>query len=187
MPVKLVAFNATVKNDNVVLDWLVANEENMLNYVVEKSASPTFENIITVGIVKPNNRSAAQQYSLIDKSILVAGNWYYRLKMIDANKALYSQVKVVKVNNTHNNTFTVSPNPATHIINLTSNANVANAVVKIYNAQGQQVYSKNILSLAVGEKHTIAINNLPVGNYFVKVMNTETAETVYQQQIVVVK
>lgn len=187
VPVKLTSFNALVKNNHVTLDWFVANEENMLNYVVEKSASPAFESIITVGVVKPNNRSAAQQYSLVDKSILVAGNWYYRLKMIDANKALYSQVKLVKVDKTFSDAFAVSPNPATSIINLTSNADIANVVVKLYNGNGQQVYSKNILTAAVGEKHAISANNLPAGYYFVKVINVETAETLYQQKIAVIK
>jgi hypothetical protein len=186
VPVKLVSFIATTKNSNVLLEWVVANEEGMLQYIVEKSTSPTFDKVETVGVLIPTNKPFNQTYQLLDKNTAASKVWYYRLKMVDAAKALYSSTLVIKLDNTSNH-ITLSPNPAKNVINIATNENISNAVVKIYNELGVEVLTKRINNLSTGNKLSIAIDNMPSGNYFLSLMNAIDGSILFKQQISIIK
>ncbi|MFY7965296.1 MAG: S8 family serine peptidase [Chitinophagaceae bacterium] len=187
VPVKLISFIASQKNNSIELAWLVANEENMLNYVVEKSITPTFEKVEMVGQITPTNKPFNQQYKLTDNNIATSKVWYYRLKMVDVFKSLYSNVQQIKLEKNIVASYTISPNPAKNVINIYSSESIANAVVKIYNEIGIEVVTKNILSWQMGEKYSFNTSNLPSGNYFVNIINAKNGVVTFKQQISVVK
>lgn len=186
VPVKLVSFIATVKNSKVQLDWVVANEENMLNYIVEKSSTPSFDKVETVGQIKPNNFISKQNYQLVDSKISI-GTWYYRLKMVDANKALYSNIQAVKLDKNYEEHFIISPNPANNYIQLIAQNDVTNAVVKVYNGLGVEVISNNLGNAKAGEKYVLQTNNIAAGNYFINVFTNDKKQVVFKQMITVIK
>ncbi len=186
VPVKLVSFIATTKNSNVLLEWVVANEEGMLQYVVEKSTTPTFDKVETVGVLVPTNKPFTQTYQLVDKNTVASKIWYYRLKMVDAAKALYSNTQMIKLDNASNH-ITLSPNPAKNTINITSNENIQNALVKIYNELGIEVLTKRITNLSPGNKVAITTDNLSSGNYFISLLNIADGSIIFKQQISIIK
>ena len=185
VPVKLISFTASLKNGNVLLNWNVANEEGMLNYVVEKSATATFDNFEIVGQLKPNNIVAKQYYELLDKNLITIGTWYYRLKMVENNKALYSNIQAVKIDKIINNAFLLSPNPVVNVINLLSQIEAKNAIVKVYNNWGKEVMFKNIGNIKVADKITLQTDNLSAGNYVLIVMKTDNSTILFKQQITI--
>ncbi len=186
VPVKLVSFIATSKSSNVLLEWVVANEEGMLQYVVEKSTTPTFDQVEIVGALIPTNKPFTQTYQLIDKNTVASKTWYYRLKMVDAAKALYSNTQVIKLDNASKH-ITLSPNPAKNIINITTDENISNAIVKIYNELGVEVLTKRISNLSIGNKLAIATDNIPSGNYFLSLMKITDGSITFKQQISIIK
>lgn len=69
----------------------------------------------------------------------------------------------------NNVSLNIYPNPANDELNLTFlNANFNNSEIVIYNVQGSTVLSSNM----VGHTKTIAINELPLGMYFITVTNS---------------
>jgi hypothetical protein len=186
VPVKLVSFVAMPKSGNVLLEWVVANEEGMMQYVVEKSTTPTFDKIETVGVLIPTNKPFSQTYQLVDKNTAASKVWYYRLKMVDGAKALYSNTQMIRLDNISTR-ITLSPNPAKNIINITTNENISNSLVKIYNELGVEVLTKRITNLSSGNSIGISTDNLSSGNYFISLMNIADGSIIFKQQISIIK
>lgn len=190
LAVKLISFNAALKNSNVNLIWKVASEENMSNYVVEKSATPNFENVEIVGQVKPTNQLGEHQYQLIDYNLQANTTFYYRLKMVENGKILYSSVQSVKVDKWTNENFSLSPNPANQYVNIIANklnSNVSNLKIKIFNELGVEVLNKSIKNATSGSSYSLTTTSLPNGNYFVNVVDEISNTILYRQQIVIIK
>lgn len=190
LAVKLISFNAALKNSNVNLIWRVASEENMINYIVEKSETPNFENVEIVGQVKPTNQLGEHQYQLIDYNLQANATFYYRLKMVENGKILYSSVQSVKVDKWTNENFSLSPNPANQYVNIIANklnSNVSNLKIKIFNELGVEVLNKSIKNATSGSSYSLTITSLPNGNYFVNVVDEMSNTILYRQQIVIIK
>jgi hypothetical protein len=183
LPLRLISFNASIKNNAVQLDWVVANEDGMINYIVEKSVSPNFDKAEMVGQIKPTNNFITQSYQLFDRNIKYAGTWYYRLKMIDANKTLYSNIRSVKLDAFVNELFSIYPNPSVGSIRLVAQNDFSNVVVRVFNELGKEVITKNIATIKIGEKHNLSTATLANGNYFVSVVNAENGVVVFKQQV----
>lgn len=122
LPVDFKGFDLNKTAKAVTLNWLVANEISLSEYVVEKSLNgKDFDKIATV------NASGKDKYSFVDEN-LAAGINYYRIKAVDKNgKYKYSETKNV----THSNSkleYSVYPNPAKSelvIKNLTGNNTIS--------------------------------------------------------------
>jgi len=186
VPVKLITFSAMQKNDNVLLNWIVANEENMLSYIVEKSITPTFDKYEIVGKIEPNNKAFSQQYNLMDNHIGGALVWYYRLKMVDANKALYSNIQAVRISKEIIGSFLVNPNPAKSFVNITSNENINLGYIKIYNELGVELISKQISNVQIGDKLIVDVKHFASGNYFVTILDIQNKIS-YKKQISIIQ
>ncbi len=84
-PVELAGFTAFVTNARqVLLKWTTASETNNLGFAVERKFSES-DNWSEVGFVKGAGTTAEEQsYSFIDAPDQ-AGQWFYRLKQVDAD------------------------------------------------------------------------------------------------------
>jgi hypothetical protein len=123
---------------------------------------------------------------LIDKNTIASKVWYYRLKMVDAAKALYSNTQMIRLDNISTR-ITLSPNPAKNIINISTNENISNAIIKIYNELGVEVLTKKIANLSSSSKLAIPTDNIPSGNYFLSLVNTTDGSIIFKQQISIIK
>jgi len=175
LPVKLIALTASAKNNNVLVSWTTASEENNKGFEVESSIDGNSFKMI--GFVKGAiNSNRLSNYNLVDANAFVnnASNIiYYRLKQLDMDgKFTYS--KVVSVNNNDNkaeNVFEVFPNPFNTEFNIEVNATEAgNATVETIDLQGKVLVSKNFNT--VNGLNTLNMTDLPslnAGIYVVKV------------------
>jgi extracellular elastinolytic metalloproteinase len=76
------------------------------------------------------------------------------------------------------NSIQLYPNPSSDILNISFKANVASEVsFEIIDVLGKQVFADNFTAQARNNLHTVSINNLKTGLYFIKVQN-EKAQTI---------
>ena len=91
LPVKLISFQGSMNNNNTVLEWNVASNEQAYKFEVEKSADgKSFEN---TSLVTPSSRNGNETYRY--NETVEAEKIYYRLKITDRSSMVsYSKVLV---------------------------------------------------------------------------------------------
>jgi len=147
LPVKLIKFNASVINKNVLLEWEIDNPETVKQFIVEKSiiANQWMELKVIPG------HDQHRSYTMVDKTPL-PGKTFYRIKFIEKNNTpSYSPIRQIIAGS--NNEFTVYPNPATNRIMIAGNNNLP-AIVKLLDVSGKIIYQSKAVSFP-------AIINLP--------------------------
>lgn len=174
MPVTLVSFTGILLQDNnVKLDWSTSMEINCSHYKIERSVDGKIFN--EVGTVAGNGTTALKHsYSLIDDVSSVTGSMvYYRLKEVDLDKkANYSTVVPVKLKSSDKQ-VNISPNPFNSYMNVNVEwSNSEMITVKVVNAQGKDVISKNIqMSKGLNYISINEVSKLSAGNYFVQIIS----------------
>ncbi len=139
VPVKLTNFNVVnVADGSCRLGWTASNETGLVKYVVQRSADGrNFTDVSTLSSY--NNNAAAVNYNYKDAAA-IAGNNYYRLKIIENSGSIaYSETLVVKKQGSFG--LSIYPNPSTTNFNIGIPEKMLPATLDIYNAQGQQVYT----------------------------------------------
>ena len=142
LPVELISFNLSPKDNSINLQWQTASELNNNGFEIQRSEDA--ESWEKIGFVKGNgNSNTIQNYTFNDNSPKVFN--YYRLKQIDFDGAFkYSDIKFLKLGQTL--TINISPNPVANILNIdVDNAqqidiyDVAGKLVKHYSAFSQSI------------------------------------------------
>lgn len=140
LPVKIVSLQARKVSDNIMVNWKVQNQENVVRYEVEKSADG--RRFVNVAV---QNTINSGEYTATDKDPF-AGLNYYRVKCINADGSyLYSNmVKVTGM--VMPASFSVYPNPVQN-----GNLNVAlhdkeKGIynIALFNITGQTVYTAQL-------------------------------------------
>ena len=185
LPVTISNVKAALLNNDVAVEWKVANEINMLGYEVEKSTSGTvFTSSYSVKVNGSNN--ANNTYNWFDVNA-TQGNNFYRIKSIDNNgEVKYSAIVKVTINSSKTGSIKIYPNPVNNnIINLQlTNQPKGNYLLKLTNNIGQTIYSTNMQSNSINS--TLSINipgKLTSGVYNLEV-NTPDNKTSTQKVIV---
>lgn len=181
LPVKLTHFYGKISNGKPVLIWNVNFEENMTAYEIERSSSPNFENIELVSTIKPKNKGALSiDYEVVDNERLTEATYYYRLKMIEIDKATFSRIVPINLTSKIKTEFSLYPNPTLNDLYITNATNVV-ANISIYNLQGQLLQSQNNVSLQKNVGFRVAVNNLSSGIYFLVITNEKSGEILGKQ------
>lgn len=111
LPVELTGFSASVKDNNIMLSWTTATEQNNKGFEIERSIdNKTFS---SVGFVPGSGTTTInRKYSYIDP-VSASGNYYYRLKQIDMDGSFtYSPVINIAVELPDNYSLSQNyPNP----------------------------------------------------------------------------
>ena len=185
LPVTISSVKAALLNNDVAVEWKVANEINILGYEVEKSTSGTvFTSSYSVKVNGSNN--ANNTYNWFDVNA-TQGNNFYRIKSIDNNgEVKYSAIVKVTINSSKTGSIKIYPNPVNNnIINLQlTNQPKGNYLLKLTNNIGQTIYSTNMQSNSINS--TLSINipgKLTSGVYNLEV-NTPDNKTSTQKVIV---
>ncbi|WP_375578255.1 T9SS type A sorting domain-containing protein [Marivirga tractuosa] len=160
LPVELIYFEAEQKQNGVLLEWSTASEKNNSHFEVQKSANGSvFE---TIGMVDGNgNSSNVIDYAYTDLS--KHGNIsYYRLQQFDFDgKSEFSDIVKVEFESKLLN-ISLSPNPATHYINIKFDKEVGSSIIQFVNASGHIVKKE---SLEEGTNVQLDISDLSTGYY----------------------
>ena len=179
LPITLISFNGQFINaDDVQLNWITANEINVQDFVVERSADGI--NYTAMGtLLATGQGSTRTDYSFIDRNVqhnLI----FYRLKINERNGDLsYSNIVSLKRNNIVKGF--VSPNPAQQGTNtkLTLFSQTANHAVSIVitGSTGQVVLKFDDVLKKDKNELQVPTNKLSKGIYLVTVFGNEIKET----------
>jgi hypothetical protein len=139
LPVELSSFTTNVNGRDVLLNWETKTEKNSNKFEIERLSNLTWTNIGSVRASVLSN--SPKQYSFLDKN-LQAGNYQYRLKMID-NDGSFRYSKIVESEVSIPKNFNLSqnyPNPFNPETNIRFEIPKASFVnISIFNITGQKV------------------------------------------------
>lgn len=172
LPIELISFTATVKNNLPLLTWQTATETNNQNFTVEKSVNGINFSAIAE-IAGAGNSTAVLSYSFIDNTP-INGVIYYRLKQTDFD-GKFSYSNIVSINNLleANNDLLIYPNPISSnqsmkVIGI--NNNKAESIsYEIIDISGRIVKSNSINNTESGIVEITDSNLLNAGTYFIKI------------------
>lgn len=174
LPVTLTRFTGTLLADNKVeLNWGTSMEINCSRFIVQRSYDGNvFSDVETVAGNGTTN--LVHSYTATDDIYTFTGNVvYYRLDQIDLDgKQNFSRVISVKINNAVTQ-VTVSPNPFMDHINVTTQWDNTEAIsAKIFNVQGKEIFSKQVLvNKGVNNIRIDNLSNLSSGNYYLQLIS----------------
>jgi hypothetical protein len=142
VPVELRSFTCSFVHNSVKLMWKTATELNNSRFEIErKSNSPEWQKIGSVN--GAGSSTTLKDYTFTDKSFLVSGTYYYRLKQIDYDGSFkYSQTIQSDVNITPQSYWLEQnyPNPFNPSTTISFNLPFDSYVkLTIYNALGEVV------------------------------------------------
>lgn len=174
LPVRLLSFTASYRNQHTLLNWSSDNEVNFEKYIVERSSNGS--DYSSVGEKIPLGGSAKNSYELNDDLNSVNGSsFYYRLKMLDKDGVFkYSSVLLIKKDAKALSGISVSPNPVRSGTNTVRFSAPSNAVIdirvvdisgKLVLQQQNKVYEGNN-SISINQ-----LDKLPPGIYVLQMLN----------------
>ncbi|HEX8334408.1 MAG TPA: DUF4331 family protein [Segetibacter sp.] len=161
LPASFLKFTAEKSGNQVQLTWDVTNEVNNDRYEVEHNVGNG--NFRKVGTV--NGRSGnANTYRFTHDSPIPSQSNFYRIRQVDKDgKSSYSPVRLVKFD--MNTVMSITPNPATTFIRVSSNLN--GLQISLFDNNGKKLASK-VAANGVAE---FEIATLPKGVYMVVAEN----------------
>lgn len=171
LPVELVYFTATVRNNQAHLEWLTASELDNDRFEIERSLDArSFEK---VGTVKGKGTTSLEtKYQFTDRTP-VQGTVYYRLKQVDTDgQFAYSNVIAVNAKGLARELATQAyPNPFRDVIKVTLTVPESQiAAMTIYDINGRRVMTKD-LNLDAGINNLeLQLGQLQSGVYILKVV-----------------
>jgi len=185
VPLQLIGFNAAKKNGLGELTWQTAQEQNLIKFVVERASIPSFDNLIVVGELPATNTSTIRNYQLMDRYIAVKGIYYYRLRIVERDRSIYSNIKSLEWESAAN-TISIYPNPATKNIHVQPQENFGAVAAELFNEAGAKVISFT-WNMQIGKTETADISALPAGNYFLIIRSSKSGKTVAKQQVPILR
>ena len=167
LPVKFAQFTAKAIDKISLLNWTVAEQVNIKNYVVERSIDGNnFKEIGEVATQANNNL----EYLFYDKKPIEGVN-YYRIKAIDFNGSInLSSIQKVNFKDAVTKQILIVPNPSKTNSKIYLPQNFNATQVKIFDVQG-----KLVLNQSINNSNATYINLntslLVEGTYVVNVFN----------------
>jgi autotransporter-associated beta strand protein len=165
----------------ITVNWGVANEKNITNYIVEQSNDGIIFSDLTTQNATANN-GTSQVYTKLDANASKENNWY-RIKLNNANGTVkYSSTAMVaavkEIFSEAKPTIAIEPNI---IVDNTIKLHLQNVtkgmyVIKMYNALGQMVQTFNVQLKNNNQIISLPINTLAKGKYYALV-NDEKGTT----------
>jgi Secretion system C-terminal sorting domain/FG-GAP-like repeat len=182
LPVELTAFSASVKNNNVLLNWRTATEVNNYGFEIQKLEVRSQNAEWTqIGFVNGyGNSNSPKEYSFTDKPD--GGTQFsYRLKQID-NDGKFQFSKVVEVSLNGPVMFSLEqnyPNPFNPSTKIKYSVAKAEFVtIKLYNTLGEEVATLvNEEKSAGNYKLDFNASGLPSGVYIYEMRTNDFTST----------
>ena len=173
LPVDLISYQARCDYPNINIEWVVANEQNISNYKIERSIDA--KNFQTVALVTPQLNNTNNKYLWTD---LHPGNGinYYRLIETDWNgeSTIFNTLSVKPCSIGTNGEPQIYSNGSIIYFNLDQSASETIAVT-LFDASGKQVLQE-IKKLHDEQQFNIK-TTLPEGIYFVRYSNQNSTYT----------
>ena len=170
LPLTLVSFNSSRQNQENILYWTTANEENINSFEIESGSDGNADWRPLEAIPSMAAGANGYSYTFTDHTH-TNGDRYYRLKIIDRDgRYIYSKVLFIG----SGQTATISVTPT--LVDQSMNVNLPTsdpARVSIYNVSGRLVKT-----LSAGtEAFNIDVSGLKRGEYFLSVTQEKNFHT----------
>jgi hypothetical protein len=164
LPLTQVSFTANKQNTTALLKWQTVNEINTSHFVVQRSTDGvSFTNIGKVAAANLGNEQNIYSFT-DDLTATKADKIYYRLQIADNDgKITYSSI--ASVNNNIESYFTVFPDPAKDILNVSIKGSISLITINIFDLKGVKVKS---LTAFGGQVIKISISELISGIYILQ-------------------
>ena len=131
LPVKLISFTARVEDNTVKLNWATSFEQDILNFIIERSSDGVKWD--ELASVNATNNLSGSQYQFIDKTTVVS-KYYYRIKTVNRDISVeYSKAVAISINKTA--AIFVTYNSFSNSLLVSSNKGLNR--VKVFSANGQ--------------------------------------------------
>lgn len=179
LPVELLGFSAKKDECNVTLEWSTASEDNFSHFEIYER-SPSSSSFELVGKVEGKYPSGGEySYNKLDIK-QERGNYFYQLKMVDWDGSVdYSDILAVTLD-CYDNYLNIRPNPVAknEILIVEFNSTLAEENIQIFSADGQLVYSKQVLTNELGQATELQINMSELNNgfYFIRTSSGQAAK-----------
>lgn len=166
LPVRLISFEVRKVEDQSLIQWKTASEQNSSHFEVERSEDA--RNFQYLGSVAGRGDTNEQQSYRYVHSAPSSGLNYYRLKQVDLDgKFAYSQIRSIRF--VEGGSVTLYPNPVANTFSLDGYS--AKRSVYIYDILGRLVLKKD----NVDAKGLISIGQFDSGIYNVKIVDDNGA------------
>ncbi|MDP4264682.1 MAG: T9SS type A sorting domain-containing protein [Bacteroidota bacterium] len=183
LPVRLLSFTGSFRNQATTLNWETANEQNFDHFEIERSSNGADYKAIGFKLSAGNDLSTRQSYTYPDDLSSVSGTvFYYRLKIVDKDGQFkYSNVIMIRKEARNINGVALNPNPVvdgmatvrfTSLRNSAVNFRIVDLTGKIVLQQQSKIYAGN---------NSISINNLDrilPGIYLLQMANDDELTTI---------
>ena len=180
LPVELISFTGACINQEIVMKWMTASENNSASFTLEGSKDGVNWEILG-SLLGAGNSSVITSYSFAvaasNKALI-----YCRLKQINYN-GVFKYYDIIEINKCQDNlpliNLVIYPNPSAGIVHLTYAGNNNQFVsIHIYNILGEKIYDTEVF------QSSIDISTMPDGIYFVD-FTTNSKSTI--QKIVLMR
>lgn len=178
LPLHLISFKATRKNNNALLTWQTANEVNTAYFNIQRSLGGV--NFVVVGKINANNAALQHDYQFNDDiSMFNSDKIYYRLQITDKDSRVnYSDVKYIDLQGEFH--VAIVPNP---IINNKVNLKIyspgnAKLQLMICNTLGKIIFVQEFNSAEGNSIRTLNVSTLASGIYLVRLTDGIVTQTV---------
>lgn len=160
LPVTFIRFEAQKSNNNILLTWQIAGEENVDRYEVERSADGRV--FSTIGSIKSHGKDT---YTFTDRANI--GIAYYRVRNMDIDgKFKYTNV-LRMANDKSSIQLRAFPQPVTNQLTLQHSSIEGAARISISSADGRII--KTIIPASHSLQTSVDMNNLQKGLYLIRI------------------
>lgn len=161
LPLSLLSFKATVKNNQAVLEALTTDEVNTSHIELERSRDAI--QFSRLSSLPTHNTIGTHRYEFIDPQP-VSGINYYRLKLLDLD-GKFSYSRVLALNTLTNGKLRLSPNPVQRELQV-SLPRTGNFIIAVYTANGQLLLQRKVSNTT--NLLLIDLSTLARGQYWLK-------------------
>ncbi len=178
LPVSLVNFTASLDNKAVDLNWTSTTEINTKNYTIQRSYTGLqFQNIGSVNAAGNSSKKLSYQFTDADALSTNTNKIYYRLQITDNDgKVSVSSIAAVNISS-NGNLLVLYPNPVKDNLVLISKNNTGKATIRISNANGKVVLTKQLENVQAENQNKINVAALPKGVYYLEFLSDNSKQT----------
>jgi len=167
LPVTLVSFEASCKNNYALIEWETATEIGTSHFDIEKSEDGINWNVIQSIVAA--NKINGNSYNYEDNNPLSTA--YYRIKIVDMSGAYYYSPVFSGGCADNAMPFVVYPNPAdNNAVARISVRQPAEAIIQLYDISGRQLYTSKWSLQAGNNQFALPVQSLIANAYIVKIL-----------------
>lgn len=165
LPMKLLSFSALESNCNALLKWETEAEDNVKQFLVEKSNDGVY--FTDFKTIRPSNLPGAHSYTA--DLTLSSKQSFYRLKMIDSdNKFTYSKTLTVQARRC-GVSISLMPNPAKNKLVIQTENYTNGREFRIFNS-GNILVRKGVMTNTI---QNVDISKLSAGTYYLQITGAD--------------